>query len=71
MQVGVKLQSINPTLFFGALLAFVFFIWLIYTAVVVYHWVRYGHQTKAGVPALLTHFIVSAVLFLIAGSAFI
>jgi hypothetical protein len=45
-------------------------VWAIYTLVVFYHWIRYGHSLKAGIPALIIHLVVSGALFLFAASGF-
>lgn len=37
----------------------VFIVWAIYTAIAAYHWIRFGHESWAAVPALLTHAFVS------------
>ena len=37
----------------------VFVVWAVYTAIAAYHWVRFGHESWAAVPALLTHAVVS------------
>jgi hypothetical protein len=50
--------------------ALVFAVWAIYTLVVFYHWIRYGHSLKAGIPALIIHLVVSGALFLFAASGF-
>jgi tellurite resistance protein TehA-like permease len=50
--------------------ALVFAVWAIYTIVVFYHWIRYGHSTKISIPALILHVIVSSALFLMAASGF-
>lgn len=43
-------------------LAIVFGIWLIYTLVVTYHWLKYSHGSMASLPALFVHLVISAVI---------
>jgi hypothetical protein len=43
--------------------------WALFTAVVVYHWLRYSHAALLSIPSLLAHFFVSAVLILFTFSA--
>ena len=50
--------------------ALVFIVWLLYTLVALYHWVRYGHNSWLAVPALASHLAVSAFLFILAASGF-
>lgn len=51
---------------FPAIFAIVFFIWVAYTLVVAYHWLRYGHQSFVAIPMLVLHVIVSGTLMLLA-----
>jgi hypothetical protein len=51
-------------------LLLVFIVWLIYTFIVMYHWIRYGHRSWIVMPVLATHVIISAALFLMAISGF-
>ena len=62
--------NLNTGEVFLIVFSLVFVIWLIYTFVAVYHWVHFGHHSPIGVPALVTHVLVSSLLFLIAGSGF-
>lgn len=41
------------------LLALVFGVWLIYTLIATYHWVKYSHGSMAALPALFVHLVVS------------
>ena len=45
-------------------------VWLIYTGVIFYHWVRYGNRSMHTIPALLAHFAISIGLLLMAASGF-
>lgn len=48
----------------------VFFIWALYTLILAYHWIRYGHRSWIGIPAIIIHLLVSGALFLMAVSGF-
>ena len=63
--------ALGQTQVLEILFGIVFFVWAIYSIVLVYHWVRYGHRSTIGVPMLITHFIISAGLFLLAASGFV
>jgi hypothetical protein len=39
-------------------------LWALFSAVVVYHWMRYSHAALLSIPSLLLHFFVSGVLIL-------
>ncbi|HEY0947899.1 MAG TPA: hypothetical protein VGE53_00195 [Candidatus Paceibacterota bacterium] len=43
-------------------------VWLVYTVVSAYHWLRYGHRSAVAIPALITHVAVSWLLASYAGS---
>lgn len=47
----------------------VFVVWAVYTAIAAYHWIRFGHDSWAATPALLTHAVVSlwAMFYAISG----
>jgi tellurite resistance protein TehA-like permease len=51
---------------FPAIFAIAFFIWVVYTLVVTYHWIRYGHRSLITVPMLVLHVVVSGTLMLLA-----
>jgi hypothetical protein len=65
------LSNINQGELLFIIFALMFISWLIYTAIVTYHWIRYGHRSWLVVPALAAHVIVSGVLFIVAFSGFI
>jgi len=48
----------------------IFGLWLVYTVVAIYHWVRYGHNSWIAVPAIGLHLFVSAMLMIFATSGF-
>lgn len=45
-----------------ALLAFVFAVWLIYTLIATYHWLKYSHASLLAFPAIFVHLAVSVAL---------
>ena len=49
---------------YPVIFALVFGLWLAYTLIVTYHWLRYGHKSFLAVPMLATHIVVSGMLFL-------
>ena len=49
----------------------VFFVWGIYTIVIIYHWMRYGNRAAVAVPVIIAHFVISLALFLMAAIAFV
>lgn len=51
-----------------AIFALVFFVWVAFSLVVTYHWLRYGHRSFLLVPALILHVAVSCVLLLVTAS---
>lgn len=57
------LSGILPAIF-----ALVFFVWVAFTLVIVYHWLRYGHRSFFMVPALIVHVAVSILLLLVTAS---
>jgi tellurite resistance protein TehA-like permease len=64
-------SGVNPIQAFEIAFCLVFFVWVIYTFVIAYHWFRYGHQSKIGVTLLVTHLVVSGFLFVMAASGFL
>jgi hypothetical protein len=58
--------SFDYTSVFPAIFSIVFFIWLVYTIVVAYHWLRYGHRSFLAIPLLALHVMVSGALMLAA-----
>lgn len=43
-----------------------FLIWAVYTAVVVYHWLKYSHSSSIAFPAMGVHALVSFGLMMFA-----
>lgn len=61
-QIGIHVASLPiaevvPVFFF-----LVFFIWLVYTLVAIYHWLRYAGNTTLALSAITAHLVVSAWL---------
>lgn len=48
----------------------IFGLWAIYTLVVAYHWIRYGHQSWMAFPAIAAHLFVSGWLIVYATAGF-
>ena len=57
--LGIVLPSF-PLL--EAFLLLVFALWVLYTLVVVYHWLRYSHASLLAFPAIFVHFAISYML---------
>jgi len=56
------LANVDPAKVVSILFVVLFIIWVLYTLVTAYHWVRYGHRSSIAIPALVTHVLVSAFL---------
>ncbi len=63
--------TIDPTLIFrnvdvegvvSIVFLVLFIIWVLYTLVAGYHWLRYGHRSSVAIPALIVHVVVSWLL---------
>ncbi len=54
---ALPLTQVVPVFFF-----LVFFVWLIYTLIASYHWLRYSNNSTLALSAITTHLIVSAWL---------
>jgi hypothetical protein len=63
--------ALSPAVVFTIVVGLVFLVWALYTIVVTYHWVRYGHRSRVGIPAIIVHLVVSSALFLMAASGFV
>ncbi|OYV25778.1 MAG: hypothetical protein B7W98_03630 [Parcubacteria group bacterium 20-58-5] len=44
------------------LLYAVFAFWAVYTLVIVYHWLRYSHDSHLAIPSIAVHLAVSAAI---------
>lgn len=60
----VDLSGVIPVVF-----TLLFAIWVIYTIVIIYHWMRYRHQSWFAVPAIVLHLFVSGAIFVFIMSA--
>jgi hypothetical protein len=60
---GISFESI-----FSILFALVFIFWLIYTLIVIYHWMRHAPDTWVAVPSIALHLFVSGWLIFYATS---
>lgn len=61
---NVHVGSVLPVIF-----TIVCGLWLLYTIVAAYHWLRYGHRSFLALPLLVIHVLVSATLILLAAGA--
>jgi hypothetical protein len=50
----------------AVIITIVFVWWVVYTLVVMYHWLRYGRESWFAVPLLALHFAVSGWIFVFA-----
>ena len=62
LTVPAFLTSVGIGKIIAVLFALLFIVWLIYTAVAAYHWLRYGHRSAVAIPALIVHVMVSWLL---------
>jgi hypothetical protein len=63
-------DMVNSMQVLEVVFALIFLVWVIYTGVVVYHWIRYSHHSWLTIPALALHVFISTGLFLFAASGF-
>jgi len=62
------LQEADASQVVSVLFALLFILWVVYTIVTAYHWLRYGHRSAVAIPALIVHVIISGYLALFAVS---
>lgn len=67
---AVNLTAIDPLKVVSVIAWIMFVLWLVYTVVASYHWLRYGHRSSIAIPAIITHLVVSGALALFAISGF-
>ncbi len=60
--LGPAFSLIDPSALALALFYLVVVLVLIYTLIVAYHWLRYGHRSIAAIPAIAIHVTVSLAL---------
>jgi hypothetical protein len=63
--------AFNQTQILEVVFFLVFFVWAIYTIVIIYHWMRYGNRAPVGVPIILAHFVISLGLFIFGAVGFL
>lgn len=61
-------EGIDASSIFSVLFALIFIFWLIYTLVVIYHWMRHAQDSWTAVPAVALHLFVSGWLIFYATS---
>jgi hypothetical protein len=66
--VAALLRGIDLVQVVSVAFAVLFVVWIVYTLVTGYHWLRYGHKSAVAIPALIVHVIVSGYLALFAVS---
>ena len=64
--LGISSMLVGEILF-----ALVVFMWAVYTAVAIYHWLRYSHAALIAIPAIVVHLAVSVLLILFALSGLV
>lgn len=64
------LSVIDPMKVVSVIAWAMFVLWLLYTFIATYHWLRYGYRSSIALPAIFMHLIVSAALALFAISGF-
>ncbi|MBU1754755.1 hypothetical protein KKH81_00520 [Patescibacteria group bacterium] len=52
------------------LFTLIFIVWVIYSIIAGYHWVRYGYDSWMSTPAIAVHLFISGVLMIYAVSGF-
>ncbi len=67
---GPVLASLDAGKVVAVIAWFMFVLWVVYTVVAAYHWLRYSHRSSIAIPALITHVVVSLALALFAVSGF-
>jgi membrane protein YdbS with pleckstrin-like domain len=61
-------EGISLTTVFSVLFALIFLFWLVYTLIVIYHWMRHAPDSWISVPAVAVHLFVSGWLIFYATS---
>ncbi len=64
------LTTIDPSAIVSVGFFILFVLWVVYTVVTAYHWLRYGHRSTIALPALGIHVFVSGYLAMFAVSGF-
>lgn len=61
-------EGISLSTVFSVVFALIFIFWLIYSLVVIYHWIRHAPDSWIAVPAVALHLFVSGILIFYATS---
>jgi hypothetical protein len=56
-------EGVTP--FLWAVFGLVILVWVMYSSVLLYHWVRYGYQSSSVMIASITYFVGSGLLIFI------
>ena len=62
--------TLDPRTLISTAFTLIFLVWIVYTLVVFYHWIRYGHRSWATVPALAAHLIITGMILIFMVSGF-
>ena len=60
--IGVNFSALPIAQIVPVFFTLVFIVWLIYTIVASYHWIRYSSSLSLAGTAIATHLVVSSVL---------
>lgn len=61
-------EGVSLTAIFSVIFALIFIFWLLYTLIIIYHWMRHAPDTWIAVPAIAVHLAVSGFLIFYATS---
>jgi hypothetical protein len=61
-------EGLSLSAIFSVLFALIFIFWLIYSLIVIYHWMRHAQDSWIAVPAVAVHLFVSGWLIFYATS---
>jgi hypothetical protein len=59
---STTLGTVSPTTVGASVFAFSVVLVLLYSAIAIYHWTRYGHRSPVAIPAICTHIFASLAL---------
>lgn len=65
------LTTLDSRVVLSSIFLMLAFVWLIYTLVATYHWLRYGHRSAVAIPVLIIYVVVSWLLASYAVSGFV
>lgn len=68
--IGPTFSAIDASTVVGVVAGILFVLWLVYTLIAAYHWLRYGYHSPLAIPALAVHAFVSLAIAAFAVSGF-